>query len=132
MKKIFRLLSIALVAVVFAACGGSSNTPEGVTKKYLQNIKDGKYEAMLKQMHFKEELTKEQQDQLLAMISEKVKESTEKKGGIASFEVKEAEIAEDGQKAKVHYTVTYGDGSIKDDSEKLVLVDGKWMIDSGK
>lgn len=131
MQKIFRLLSIALVAFVFAACG-SSNTPEGVTAKYLENMKNGKYEAALKQMHFKTDLTQEQKDQLVAMMEEKVTEQNNKKGGIASFEIKEAQVAEDGQSAKVLYTINYGDGSTKDDNEKLVLVDGKWMIDSGK
>lgn len=131
MKKIFRLLSIALVALVFAACG-SSNTPEAVTAKYLDNLKNGKYEAALNQMHFKTELTKEQKDQLVAMIQEKASEQINKKGGIQSFDIKEAQVAEDGQSAKVLYTINYGDGSTKDDNEKLVCVDGKWMIDSGK
>lgn len=131
MKKFFRMMSVALVALVFAACA-SSNTPEAATKKYLQSMQKGDYAAMIDQMNFKKALTDEQKAELVSMVGEKAKAEVEKKGGIASFEIGVAEIAEDGQKAKVPYTLVYGDESTKEDSEDLVLVDGKWMIDSGK
>lgn len=131
MKKLFRLMSVALVALVFAACA-SSNNPEAVTKKYLQNMQKGDYAAMLDQMYFKNGLTDEQKAELVNMIGEKAKAEVDKKGGIASFEISPAEIAEDGQTAKVPYKLIYGDESTKDDSEDLILVDGKWMINSGK
>ena len=131
MKKLFRLMSVALVALVFAACA-SSNNPEAVTKKYLQNMQKGDYAAMLDQMYFKNGLTDEQKAELVNMIGEKAKAEVDKKGGIASFEISTAEIAEDGQTAKVPYKLVYGDESTKDDSEDLILVDGKWLINSGK
>ncbi|MBQ7530918.1 MAG: DUF4878 domain-containing protein [Paludibacteraceae bacterium] len=131
MKKFFRMMSVALVALVFAACG-SSNTPEAVTKKYLQTMQKGDYAAMLDQMYFKNGLTDEQKAELVGMVEEKAKAEVEKKGGIASFEIGAAEIAEDGQTAKVPYTLKYGDESTKEDNEDLILVDGKWWINSGK
>lgn len=131
MKKFFRMMSVALVALVFAACA-SSNNPEAVTKKYLQTMQKGDYAAMLDQMYFKNGLTDEQKAELVGMVEQKAKAEVEKKGGIASFEIGAAEIAEDGQTAKVPYTLKYGDESTKEDSEDLILVDGKWWINSGK
>lgn len=125
------MMSVALVALVFAACA-SSNNPEAVTKKYLQTMQKGDYAAMLDQMYFKNGLTDEQKAELVGMVEQKAKAEVEKKGGIASFEIGAAEIAEDGQTAKVPYTLKYGDESTKEDSEDLILVDGKWWINSGK
>ena len=130
MKKLFRLMSVALVALVFTAC--ASSTPEAATKKYLQCMQKGEYAAMLDQMYFKNGITDEQKAELLGMIEEKAKAEVEKKGGIASFEIGEIEMAEDGKTANVSYTLKYGDGSTKEDNEDLIQVDGKWMINSGK
>ena len=130
MKKLFRLMSVALVALGFTAC--ASSTPEAATKKYLQCMQKGEYAAMLDQMYFKNGITDEQKAELLGMIEEKAKAEVEKKGGIASFEIGEIEMAEDGKTANVSYTLKYGDGSTKEDNEDLIQVDGKWMINSGK
>ena len=118
------------MALVFAAC--ASSTPEAATKKYLQCMQKGEYAAMLDQMYFKNGITDEQKAELLGMVEEKAKAEVEKKGGIASFEIGEIEMAEDGKTANVSYTLKYGDGSTKEDNEDLIQVDGKWMINSGK
>ena len=70
--------------------------------------------------------------QLVSMVQGKMAPEVEKKGGIKSFEVGEAEIAEDGQSAKVPYKLIYGDGSEESKTQKLMLVDDKWMLDEGK
>ena len=131
MKKIIRLMAIAIVALVFAACA-SSNTPEAVTKKFLKSMQKGDYAGMVDQMYFKKAIPDDEKAELVAMIAEKAKTEIDKKGGIASFEVGAAEIAEDGQTAKVPYKLNYGNETSKDDSEDLILVDGKWMVNSGK
>lgn len=131
MKNVLRLMALAIVAVAFAACG-SKNTPEGATEKFLKSYQKGDYAAVIDQMHFSKEMSKEEKDGLVQMFSAKDAPEVAKKGGVASFEIKETELAEDGQSAKVNYTITYGDGSTKDDDQKVLLIDGKWVIDSGK
>jgi hypothetical protein len=131
MKKVFHLLSIALVAAVMFACS-SASSPEAATKAYLKNMQKGDYNAMIEQVYFTKPLNAEQKAELVGMVEEKAKSELEKKGGLASFEIGEIEMSEDGKKAKANYTLTFGDGSTKQDDENLVLVDGKWMIDSGK
>jgi hypothetical protein len=59
-----------------------------------------------------------------------MEKEVQKKEGIKDFTVGEPTIEED--KAVVPYTLNYGNGDTKDDKMKLINVDGKWMIDSGK
>ena len=82
--------------------------------------------------HFSKELTPEEFDEYVQMVDDKVKKQNEKKGGIESWEIQAPELAEDAQSAVVRYTVKYGDGSEDSDKQKVVKIDGKWMLDSGK
>ena len=66
------------------------------------------------------------------MLDEKITKHIEKKQGIASYEVGEVTMAEDGNSALVEYTVRYGDGTEETEKIDVVKVDGKWLLDSGK
>lgn len=133
MKKMIRLMSVALVALALVACGSKgAKTPEAATEAFLKEYKAGNYEALVDQMHFSTELTKEQKDGFVSMIKEKAAAEIEKKQGIADYEIGEVVIAEDGQSAKVNYILKYGDGSEKKDKLSLVLVEDKWRVDGGK
>lgn len=127
----FRLMAMAIVVLAFAACG-SNNSPEGTVEKMLKSYQKGDYAAVIDQMHFSKEMSKEDKDQLVQLFAAKDRPEVEKKGGIASFELGEVEVAEDGQSARVKYVINYGDGSQKEDDQKVILVDGKWVLDSGK
>ncbi len=115
MKKVFYLLSIALMAMAFVACSSSKNTPEGVVDAYLKAMQKNDSRKALELYHFSKELTPEEFDEYVQMVDDKVKKQNEKKGGIV-----------------VRYTVKYGDGTEDKDKQKVVKIDGKWMLDSGK
>lgn len=132
MKKVFYLLSIALIAMAFVACSSSKNTPEGVVDAYLKAMQKNDSRKALEMFHFSKELTPEQFDEYVQMVDDKVKKQNEKKGGIESWEIEAPELAEDAESAVVRYTVKYGDGSEDKDKQKVVKIDGKWMLDSGK
>lgn len=125
MNKLIRLMSVALMALFFAAC--SSNSPEATVKSYLKNIQKGDYVAAVALMNIEDE-----NGEFAAMMEEKGKKVINQKGGIASFEVGKAEISEDGKKANVPYTITFGNGEKKDDKQCVKLDDGKWVIDVDK
>ncbi len=125
MNKLIRLMSVALMALFFAAC--SSNSPEATVKSYLKNIQKGDYVAAVALMDIEDE-----NGEFAAMMEEKGKKVIDQKGGIASFEVGKAEISEDGKKANVPYTITFGNGEKKDDKQCVKLDDGKWVIDVDK
>lgn len=131
MKKVINLLSVALMALAFVACS-SSNTPEGVVDAYLKALQKNDSRKALEMFHFSKELTAEEFDQYVQMVDEKVSKETAKKGGIVSWEIEVPEVAEDAESAVVCYTVKYGDGSEQKDKQKVVKIDGKWMLDSGK
>lgn len=132
MKKVFYLLSIALMAMAFVACSSSKNTPEGVVDAYLKAMQQNDTRKALEMFHFSKELTPEEFDEYVQMVDDKVKKENEKKGGIESWEIEAPEMAEDAESAVVRYTVKYGDGSEDKDKQKVVKIDGKWMLDSGK
>ena len=132
MKKVFYLLSIALMAMAFVACSSSKNTPEGVVDAYLKAMQKNDTRKALEMFHFSKELTPEEFDEYVQMVDDKVKKQNEKKGGIESWEIQAPELAEDAQSAVVRYTVKSGDGSEDSDKQKVVKIDGKWMLDSGK
>ena len=118
-------MSVALMALFFAAC--SSNSPEATVKSYLKDIQKGDYVAAVALMNIEDE-----NGEFAAMMEEKGKKVIDQKGGIASFEVGKAEISEDGKKANVPYTITFGNGEKKDDKQCVKLDDGKWVIDVDK
>ena len=132
MKKVISLLSIALMAIALVACSSKKNTPEGVVDAYLKAMQQNDTRKALEMFHFSKELTSEEFDEYVQMVDDKVKKQNEKKGGIESWEIEPAEMYEDGESAIVRYTVKYGDGSEDKDKQKVVKIDGKWMLESGK
>lgn len=133
MKKVIYLVSLALIAIVIAACSSPKrNSPEGAVNAYMKAMQKNDSRAALELFHFSKDLTDEEFDQYVDMVNDKVVKQNEKKQGIASWEFGEVEMAEDGQSAVVNYTIKYGDGTEQKDKQKTVLVDGKWMLDSGK
>jgi hypothetical protein len=130
MKKIFSILSLALVALAFVSC--SKNSPEGVVQEYVTCMQKGQYEEAIDLFQFKKEPTDEQKQQYASVLRDKVGKEIDKKGGISGVEVTNAEMAEDGNSANVSYTIKYGDGTAKASTDKVVNVDGKWKLEAGK
>lgn len=131
MKKVFYLLSAALIALTFAACS-SSNTPEGAVNAYLKALQANDSRKALEMFYFSKPVSPEAMDEYVQMVDEKVNKQNEKKQGIASWDIGEVQMAEDKASAIVSYTVRYGDGTEQSDSQKTVKIDGKWLLDSGK
>ena len=69
---------------------------------------------------------------LVAMVQEKGSKTIEKSGGLKETEIVSEEMAEDGNSAVVTIKQHYGDGRVKEDTQKMVKVDGKWLMDIGK
>ena len=130
MKKILSVLSLALVALAFVSC--SKNSPEGVVEEYYSRIQKGQYEEAIDLLYFKNDLSDKDKERIATMIREKGGKGNDKKGGISSVVIDNVDLAEDGNSAVVNYTIKYGDGSAKSEKTKVVNVDVKWLLDSGK
>ncbi len=135
MKKLISshlCLTFVMVCVIaLAACSGG-NTPEGVVKKYASYLQNEKYDKIVDLMHFKKEPTKEDKEEYAILLRHKASNEYEKHGGLESIEITGADVAEGDSTARVHTLVHYRDGSEEEESISTVLVDGKWMLDSGK
>lgn len=132
MRKMIRLMAVAIAAVAMVACCSKTSSPEAAAEAFLKSYQKGDYAAMVDQMYFKQQLTDEEKKEYVAIFEAKISSELEEKGGIASYEIGETEMAEDGQTAKVAYTITYGDGSNQPQKMDLISVDGEWRPSSGK
>ena len=130
MKQILSFLSLALVALAFVSC--NCNSPEAVVQEYVGDLQAGKYEEAIDLFYFKRNLTDADKQQYVSMMKDKWAKEIEKKGGIVGVEITNVEMAEDGNSAKVDYTLKYGDGSADSEKSTVVKVDGKWKLDTGK
>ncbi len=129
MKKIFSILSVALVAIFFTAC--SNNSPAGAVEEFFTNMKKGNYEKVVDLSYFKETPTPEQKQMLVDFVAQGAK-MYEEMGGISSVKIDDCEISESGKTAEVTYTLTFGDGSTKSDTETVVNDEGKWKVKADK
>ena len=130
MKKILSFLSLVLVALAFVSC--NSNSPEAVVQEYVADLQTGKYEEAIDLFYFKKNLTDADKQQYVSMMKDKWGKEMEKKGGITGVEITDVSVAEDGNSANVKYILKYGDGTSKDQDSKLLKVDDKWKMESGK
>ena len=131
MRKLVLSIFAGFCALIMVSCAGEA-TPANEAETYFENIKSNDWKAVIDQLYFKNEVTDEQKEGLVSMIEEKAQKSIEKDGTIESYELVSETIDESGEKAKVEYLIKYSTGKEKNKTVKLVKIDGKWMIDSGK
>lgn len=133
MKKLM-YLGLMLVAVV-AMMSCSSGGPGSALKGYVSAMQSGDYEKFVDGINFSKaepDKAAEAREGFVALMKEKAGKELEKKGGLKSFEVLSEEIAEDGNSAVVKFKQVYGNGEESEDEQKMVKVDGKWLMDIGK
>lgn len=132
MKKVLGILSFALVLFGFTACNSAQKSPEAVVGAYLEALQKNDVEKAITYMHFNGEMTQEEHDQIVATFNDKLGMVNNHYQGIASFEIGEVEMAEDGEHAVVNYVLHYGNGSEKKQSDKTIKDNGKWYVDGTK
>lgn len=136
MKTFKFLFSIALITAILAliSCGegglGGSSSPGDVVKKSAGNIADEDYDALFAVYVNKngEELSKEEQDKIKAIMPQ-IKGEMDKKGGVKEVIIIEETISEDGTTATVNSQLVFGDGEkSNEDKTELINVNGSWKI----
>ena len=116
------LLGALLLCLIFVGCS-SSNSPSGVIKDFWKYSADGKMNEAVALV------TGEGQGLMTAFFSMLTADIKEK-GGIKAIDIKKEEI--NGDTATVTYVVKYGNGSTKEDTDKLIKQDGKWKLHVSK
>ena len=133
MKQLIRLGLMLVAVLAMVSC--TPSTPGAALKNYMSAISDKDYEKFIDVCNISEadsDKAKEIREGLIAMIQEKGSKTIEKKGGLKEIEIVSEEMTEDGNSAIVTYKQHYGDGSVKEDTQKMIKVDGKWLMDIGK
>lgn len=133
MKQLIRLGLMLIAVLAMVSC--TPSTPGTALKNYMSALSDKDYEKFIDGCNISEadsEKAKEIREGLIAMIQEKGSKTIEKKGGLKEVEIVSEEMAEDGNSAIVTYKQHYGDGSVKEYTQKMIKVDGKWLMDIGK
>lgn len=129
-KKLFLAITCA-IALIVAACS-STSTPGEAAKSYVEEVYNGNIDKVLDKIAWNENATSEEIEQSKQMLSsmwkEKGKPQIESKGGLKSVEVLSENVAEDGKSAVVKMKVTYNNGQTEENEQKMVLVDGKWLM----
>ena len=126
--KRFALMIIATVFAAFSFVGCKEATPSTITADCIEYIKAGDYEAYVNTFNMNEE----EKAQLKEMFEKKGKETIDKMDGVASYEITEETISEDGMKATVKANITYGNGKSQESKFHFVKVEDQWKQEMKK
>lgn len=134
MKNTLHALALTLAAFVITACGDSqtSSDPAEFIKTYVNETLNGDVEKVIAMTYFSPELLKKQ-NLSENEIKEKMRAATkdmraemEKGKGFERVIVHAVSYNDDGDKARVSFTIKMKDGNNKNDAIPLVKIDGKW------
>lgn len=122
MKKLAFLLSAILVmSITLVSCG--KPTPASITADCIEYIQKGDYAAYVNTF----DATDEEKAELQEMFEKKGKAIMEKQQGIASYEIVEEIISEDGLTAVVNAKIAYGNGEVDENNKfNFVKVNDEW------
>lgn len=128
MKKVIQGLFALAMMMMFVAC---SSSPKSAMEKYGKDLIKGDYSAYVDGIATDEPLSAKEKEQFLAIIKDKVSTEHQKKGGLKEIVVTKEDIAPGDSTAIVYYEAHFGDGTVEDAKQKMVLQGGKWKMDIG-
>lgn len=127
MKKIIFSITVILALLICISCN-KNNKPEGVAKSFLTSIQNEKYDKAADCCYYDckpEDL--EGRHNAVQLYCEILGRNIQKSGGIKSFTIDD--VKENGDKAVVTATITFGNGKSTQKKTKTKKIDGKWYLD---
>ena len=122
MKNLSKFVVALLVSVVMFGCGEKSQSPKEVTNAFMSALVKSDFDGASK--HATENANK------MILMLKGMKAKGDKVTPFKSFKLGKEVIT--GDKATVEMTVVKDSGKEKSDVQKLVKVDGKWLVDMEK
>lgn len=113
-----------ITIVLFSLVGCSPNTPQGVVKTYLKDIKKGEYEKALSNFDIRDSL--KQAD--IEMVVGALKEGVISKKGISKFKIINQILSDNKNRGEVETKIYYGNNTEEVLYFKLIKVNKKWKI----
>lgn len=129
-STIYLSILIFILSVSFTACSTtSSKTPGKAVITLYETIKNKEFDKTAKMYVTKEgeKLSEDELKKIEGFMGMSSKEF-EKQDGIDKVVVNEETVSEDGNSAKVKYTVFYNNGETDDESISLIKVQGDWLF----
>lgn len=132
MKNLKFLVNVFLAIVIFnfSACSSENgDSPSEVVKESYKLLKNKNYEKLAKLYVTADgkKLTQDEEKKVEGLLGMAYSQN-EEKGGVENVVIDNEEIMEDGNKAKVKYTVTFGNGNTDTETATLFKIDGKWYL----
>lgn len=126
MKRIFGIIMAVALVLCIAGCKqvkkAKLSGAQVVADKAMTALVKGDYDAYA--ATFK--LSEDEQKMLAGIVQEKAGVQFDKKGGIDTYEIGEAELNEDGDEAKVPVHIKFKDGSEDDQKLDFKKEDNEW------
>lgn len=123
------VFAIVLAALSLASC--SSSNPEATTRHYVEALAAGNADAAMGLIHLGDNVSAAD----MAMAEGKIKSMVlsskarfDARGGLDSLEIGET-THRDESHAAVAYVLHFGDGTTREDSQRVTLVNGKWLVE---
>lgn len=133
MKKILLYPALTLVALFIVACSGSTDSPEGITKHFVESTYKGDSEALIKTLDLGKDAEDPAVQQMvtgkLGMAAAEAKKQAEANGGISSIDIKDVKYNDDKTRAKVTFIVKFKKDGIEDAGDmNTIKTDKGWKI----
>jgi hypothetical protein len=131
-KIILGLLFIGSLFILNSCGSGSSSSPSSTIKEFSTKVEKGDFEGAMGCIAMEGKTMDTDTKNKLTLLLGMAKGEIEKKKGIKSMEVISETIAADGKTATVKMKITYGDGTVNEESNDLLKEDGKWKLSMKK
>lgn len=136
MKQIRLFISMLIIAVVAVACGGDKNSPETVSKQFIEMFATGDTANMANIVDFTPNPNDADDAMAKAMVSEKLgmlaaegKKHYDSQDGLKDIEVKDVKYNDDKTEATVLFVIHYKNGTSEEvaDMTTIKTKDG-WRV----
>jgi len=133
MKKILLYPALAIVALFIVACSGSTDSPEGITKHFIESTYKGDGDALIKSLDLGKDAEDPAVQQMISgkmmMAAQEAKKEADKNGGVSSINIKDVKYNDDKTRATVNFTVKFKKNDIEDAGDmKTIKTDKGWKI----
>jgi len=126
--KIYAIFLVLAVSFSLTFCSSTSSPGDTVVKAYdLIKANQAKKVAAMYVTSKGEKLSDAETKKMEGIVPMAV-EQWNKKDGLKNVEVTEEIIEEDGNSAKVKFTVHFNNGETNNEKAKLIKIDGKWFF----
>lgn len=116
---------LMMLALVVGGCGLFNSGPSATVKKFYSLVEKGQLNGATELIEASPSV-----QGMLSMALSSLTEEIRAKGGIRSIDITSEETT--GETSVVKFTITFGNGTTKNDSEHLVRKDGKWKVVASK